>query len=177
MNGLAVVLAGVWLSALCLSVRLQASPEDWQSRIRSACGLSRLKNHLEDILYLALKTQDAYAIQELVSELERSGGIFELVTALGDSRRRARAEAALLAALRGGCRRILLDLVLHHEHWRTRGTLARLVSRSGDPALPKMMELFDSPGLTLRKRRVLGWLARQLAPAESSLSQAVKVVA
>lgn len=148
-----------------------------QVRIRSACGLSRLKNHLEDILYLALKTQDAYAIQELVSELERSGGIFELVTALGDSRRRARAEAALLAALRGGCRRILLDLVLHHENWRTRGPLARLLSRSGDPELPKMMELFDSPGLTLRKRRVLGWLARQLAPAQSSLSQAVKVVA
>lgn len=177
MNGLAVVLAGVWLSALCLSVWLQASPEDWQVRIRSACGLSRLKNHLEDILYLALKTQDAYAIQELVSELERSGGIFELVTALGDSRRRARAEAALLAALRGGCRRILLDLVLHHENWRTRGTLARLLSRSGDPELPKMMELFDSPGLPLRKRRVLGWLARQLAPAQSSLSLAVKVVA
>jgi HEAT repeat protein len=148
-----------------------------QVRIRSACGLSRLKNHLEDILCLALKTQDAYAIQELVSELERSGGIFELVTALGDSRRCARAEAALLAALRGGCRRILLDLVLHHENWRTRGALARLLSRSGDPELPKMMELFESPGLPPRKRRVLRWLARQLAPAKSSLSQAAKVVA
>ena len=54
-----------------------------QVRIRSACGLSRLKNYLEDIICLALKTQDTYAIQELVSELERSGGIFELVTALG----------------------------------------------------------------------------------------------
>jgi len=34
MNSLAVVLAGLWLSELCLPVRLQASPEDWQSRIR-----------------------------------------------------------------------------------------------------------------------------------------------
>ena len=148
-----------------------------QVRIRSACGLSRLKGHVEDIICLALKTQDAYAIQELVSELERSGAIFELVTALGDSRRCARAEAALLAALRGGCRRILLDLVLHHENWRTRGALARLLSRSGDPELPKMMELFESPGLPPRKRRVLRWLARQLAPAKSSLSQVAKVVA
>jgi HEAT repeat protein len=148
-----------------------------QVRIRSACGLSRLKNHLEDIICLALKTQDTYAIQELVSELERSGGIFELVTALGDSRRRARAEAALLAALRWGCRRILLDLVLHHENWRTRGALARLLCRSGDTELLKVMELFDSPGLPLRKRRVLRWLERQLAPTQTSLSQAVRVVA
>ncbi len=148
-----------------------------QVRIRSACGLSRLKNHLEDIICLALKTQDAYAIQEFVSELERSGGIFELVTALGDSRRRAKAEAALLAALRGGCRRILMDLVLHHENWRTRGALARVLSRSGDTELVKTMELFDSPGLPLRKRRVLRWLERQLAPTQASLSQAVRVVA
>jgi len=148
-----------------------------QVRIRSACGLSRLKDHLEDIICLALKTQDAYAIQELVSELERSGGIFELVTALGDSRRQAKAEAALLAALRGGCRRILLDLVLNHENWRARGALARLLSRSGDSELPKMMKLFDSPGLPLRKRRVLRWLERQLAPTQSSVSQVVRVVA
>ena len=124
-----------------------------------------------------MKTQDAYAIQELVSELERSGGIFELVTALGDSRRQAKAEAALLAALRGGCRRILLDLVLHHENWRARGALVRLLSRSGDQELPKMMELFDSPGLPLRQRRVLRWLERQLAPAQSPFSQAAQVVA
>jgi HEAT repeat protein len=148
-----------------------------QVRIRSACGLSRLKNHVEDILCLALRTQDAYAIQELVSELERSGGIFELVTALGDTHRRAKAEAALLAALRGGCRRILLDLVLNHENWRARGVLARLLSRSGDTELLKIMELFDSPGLPLRKRRVLRWVERQLAPTLTSLSQAARVVA
>lgn len=148
-----------------------------QVRIRSACGLSRLKNHLEDILCLAIRTQDAYAIQELVSELERSGGIFELVTALGDSGRRAKAETALLAALRGGCRRILLDLVLNHENWRARGALARLLSRSGDSELPKMMEMFDAPGLPKRKRRVLRWLERQLAPSQSPFPQAAKVVA
>jgi HEAT repeat protein len=148
-----------------------------QVRIRSACGLSRLTDQLEDILCLALKTQDLYAIQELVSELERSGSIFELVSALGDERRRAKAEAALLAALRGGCRRILLDLVLHHENWRIRGVLARLLSRSNDPELPKLMDLFDSPSLPLRQRRVLHWLARQLTPGQPSFSQTVKVVA
>jgi len=99
------------------------------------------------------------------------------VIAMGDSRRRTKAEAALLAALRGGCRRILLDLVLNHEDWRTRGMLARLLSRSDDTELLKIMELFDSPGLPLRKRRVLRWLERQLAPTQSPFSQAAKVVA
>src|SRR5262245_23703208 len=159
----------ILLSALCDRNR--------QVRIRSACGLSRLTDHLEDILCLALKTQDPYAIQELVSELERSGSVFELVSALGDEHRRAKAEAALLAALRGGCRQILLDLVLHHENWRIRGALARLLSRSNDPELPKLMDLFDAPSLPLRKRRVLHWLARQLTPGQPSFSQTVKVVA
>jgi hypothetical protein len=53
MNGLAVVLAGVWLSALCLSVRLQASSEDWQSRIRQLVhrqALTRALDTAEDHL-------------------------------------------------------------------------------------------------------------------------------
>ena len=72
---------------------------------------------------------------------------------------------------------MLLDLVLNHENWRARGALARLLGRSGDPELPKMMELFDAPGLPLRKRRVLRWLGRQLSPGQSPFSQAAKVVA
>lgn len=148
-----------------------------QVRIRAACGLSRLRGHLEDILCLAMKTQGPFAIEDLVSELERAGGIFELVTALGDPQRKVMAEAALLAALKGGCRRILLDLVLYHEDWRIRGKLARLLARSGDTGLPKMMELFESPHLPARKRLVLRWLAKQLAPAESALTQAAKVMA
>lgn len=144
-----------------------------QVRIRSACGLSRLRNHLEDVVSLALKTQDPYAIQELVSELERSGGIFEIVTVLADPQRRSKAEAALLTALRGGCH----HLTLHHDNWRTRGMLARLLGRSGDVKLLKLIELFDSPGLPLRKRRVLRWLSRQLMPVAPALSHSAKVVA
>ena len=72
---------------------------------------------------------------------------------------------------------MLLDLALNHENWRARGALARLLSRSGDAELPKLMELFDAPGLPLRKRRVLRWLGRQLSPGQSSFSQSAKVVA
>ena len=47
-----------------------------------------------------------------------------------------------------------------------RGT-GPLLSRSGDTELVKTMELFDSPGLPLRKRRVLRWLGSQLVPTQA----------
>jgi HEAT repeat protein len=174
----AVVALGELQDARSIPILLEAlSDRNRQVRIRAACGLSRLKGHEEDILCRAMKTQDPYAVEELVSELERSGGIFELVTALADARRRPMAEAALMTAVKGGCRRILLDLVLNHESWRVRGALARLLARSSDPALHGMIDLFDSPHLPPRKRRILHWLRGQLAESETDSSQVAKVVA
>ena len=145
-----------------------------QVRMRSAHSLAQLKGHEEEILCLAIKSQDAYAVEELISEFERSGGVFEMVSALSDSRRCAMAESAILAALRAGSRRILIDLVLHHENWRTRGRLARLLARSGDSSLLGMIEMFDSPNIPLRKRRVLRWLKMKVA---EEAAESVRVVA
>jgi HEAT repeat protein len=148
-----------------------------QVRMRSAHSLAQLKGYEEEILCLAIKSQDAYAVEELISEFERSGGVFEMVSALSDSRRCAMAESAILAALKAGSRRILIDLVLHHENWRTRGRLARLLARSGDSSLLGMIEMFDSPNIPLRKRRVLRWLKTNINAETPDNSRAAKVVA
>jgi HEAT repeat protein len=148
-----------------------------QVRMRSAHSLAQLKGHEEEILCLAIKSQDAYAVEELISAFERSGGVFEMVSALADSKRCAMAESAILAALKAGSRRILIDLVLHHENWRTRGRLARLLARSGDSSLLGMIEMFDSPNIPLRKRRVLKWLKNKIGTAALDIDYPTKVVA
>ena len=148
-----------------------------QVRMRAAHSLAGLKGHEEEILCLAIRSQDAYAVEELISEFERSGGVFEMVSALADSRRCAMAESAILAALKAGSRRILIDLVLHHENWRTRGKLARLLAHSGDSSLLGMIEIFDSPNIPLRKRRVLRWLKAKIGSESTDLSLPTKVVA
>ena len=84
------------------------------------------------------------------------------------------AESAILAALRAGSRRILIDLVLHHENWRTRGRLARLLASSGDCSLLGMIEMFDSPNIPLRKRRVLRWLKTKIG---DEVTESARVVA
>ena len=131
-------------------------------RLRSAAALVGLEGHEEQVLQLAMQMGDRYALQALVSEMERSGRIPELVNALRDPQRRPLAEAALLAALHGGAPRILLDLMLHHADWRTRGALARLLARSGDKPLLDHLEHFQFAPATPRQQRVLRWLMRQL---------------
>jgi HEAT repeat protein len=174
----AVVALGELLDPRSIPILVEALSDcKRQVRMRAACALSRLKGYEEHIFYLTMGTQDPNALEELVSELERSGTIHELVTALGDTRRKPMAEAALLAALEGGCRRILLDLVLHHDNWRVRGALARLLARSKDTTLAGMIEMFESPHLPPRKRRVLRWLARELVLTETSFSSEVEVMA
>jgi hypothetical protein len=45
-HGLAIVLAGVWLSAVWQPAQLQASPEDWQWRIRQLAQVQQLTTAL-----------------------------------------------------------------------------------------------------------------------------------
>jgi len=46
-HGLAMVLAGVWLGAVCEPARLQAATEDWQFRIRQLAQQQELANALD----------------------------------------------------------------------------------------------------------------------------------
>ena len=131
-------------------------------RLRSASSLVGFEGQEEKILHLAMQTDDNYALQALVSEMQRSGRISELVNALADPQRRALAEPALLAALRCGSQHILIDLLLHHPSWQTRGSLARLLAQSGDRALLEHLGRVEMNLATPRQQRVLRWLIGKL---------------
>ena len=146
-------------------------------RLRSAAALVGLEGYEEKILQLAMQRGDRYGLQALVSEMERSGRIPELVNALRDPQRHSAAEAALLAALHGGAHRILLDLMLHHADWRTRRALARLLARSGDKPLLEHLEQCQFALATPRQQRVLRWLMGQLGCRVATEFREEKVLA
>jgi HEAT repeat protein len=131
-------------------------------RLRSAAALVGLDGHEEEVLHLAMQMGDRYALQALVSEMERSGRIAEMVNALRNPERRPLAEAALVAALRGGANRILVDLMLHHSDWRIRGALARLLAGTNDKALLDQLQRHQLDVATPRQQRVVRWLMGQL---------------
>jgi len=87
------------------------------------------------------------------------------------------AEPALLEALRCGSQRILIDLLLHHRDWRTRGLLARLVAQSGDKRFLEQLEQVELNLLSWRQRRVLSWLILRLKISQESRRPHLEVLA
>ena len=77
-----------------------------QVRQRAATALSRLEPHLEEILERVLVTRDAYALQAMISALERSGGLAHLVEALKNPRNPRKAASILLRALHRASRHL-----------------------------------------------------------------------
>ena len=137
-------------------------------RLRSAAALSRLPQHLPEIVELAVQTRDRYAVQALISELERTGEINRLIEDLADAHKGAMAGEALLAALRAGTMRILLNGMVAHPRVITRKAIARLLARSAEPKLIATVERMQNAGRTRRERRIAAWLLRRLnAPSKS----------
>jgi HEAT repeat protein len=68
-------------------------------RQRAAWALARMEPELNDILAQVVETQDKYALQAFVSELERSGAIDKVVHALEGPANRSSAHDALLQAV------------------------------------------------------------------------------
>lgn len=131
-------------------------------RLRAAASLVRFDGLEEQLLQLATRTGDRYALQALVSEMERAGLVTSLVEQLTDDRRRAAAERALVAAARGGSMHMLTDLLLHHPSRRARTRLARVMAASSEPALLETLEQVESALATPGQRRVLRWVIGQL---------------
>ena len=71
-------------------------------RQRAAWALARIEPELNDILAQVVETQDNYALQAFVSELERSGTIDHVVHALEGDANHNSAHEALLQALVAG---------------------------------------------------------------------------
>ena len=68
-------------------------------RQRAAWALAQMGSNLERILTQVVETQDNYALQAFISELERSGAIEDLVDALKENHGHASASDILMQAL------------------------------------------------------------------------------
>jgi HEAT repeat protein len=75
-------------------------------RQRAAWALARIEPELNDILAHVVNTQDDYALQAFISELERSGTIDKVVQALESEATHNSAHDALLHALTAGRTRV-----------------------------------------------------------------------
>lgn len=144
-------------------------------RLRSAVALGHLEEQLPAIFALVMQKRDRYALQALVSELERSGAVLDLVSSLRVPAKRAGAEEVLLAVLRAGAQRLLLSTLFHHADWRVRVALARLLARSGEAQLAAKLQEASADVQAPRQKRITRWLLRQLSgrgAVERSLSRA-----
>ena len=146
-------------------------------RLRAAGALSRLEGHEEEILERAVRTRDRYALQALVGEMQRSGAMLAILDGLGDPERRQNSRRILLAAVRAGAPRLLLDAVLHHANWRVRTQAARLLADSQSPEVLRLLRFYSTDTLRPRDRLLFAWLDRRLREsAAASSGGAVSVV-
>jgi hypothetical protein len=91
-----------------------------------------------------------------------------VLNGLADSRHRLRSRRILLAAVRAGAPRLLLDAVLHHANWRVRTQSARLLAESQDPEVLRLLRFYATDAQRPREQVILAWLERRLqetAPA------------
>ena len=145
-------------------------------RLRAAAALVRFQGEEEHVLRLAMHTHDRYAVEALVSELQRADRISELAHDLAHPARGPRAKRALLAALEGGSFTMLIDIALRDPDWRTRKNLARLLAGSDDGMLLERLKQVQFAALTPRQRRIVFWMAarlrnpRTVAPAETAMT-------
>jgi len=131
-------------------------------RLRAAAALVRFEGQEAQVLRLAMRTRDKYALQALVSEMDRAGRISDLADSLADDNRRAVVEPALLAALQGGAMQALVDLLLHHPDRQVRVRLAHLMATSPAPGLLEFLEQLEAALSQPHERRVLRWVVSRL---------------
>jgi len=176
----AVVALGVLQDARGIPVLLETlCDRNRFVRLRSAAALSRLEGHEEEVLVRAMGTRDRYALQSLVGEMQRSGAMLTVLNGLASPSGRLESRRILLAAVRAGAPRLLLDAVLHHANWRVRTQAVRLLAESQDPEVLRLLQFHVTDALRHRERVMLAWLERRLreTPALASSGAAAPAVA
>lgn len=113
----------VLISGLCDANRLV--------RLRAASALARMDGQEEEILQLAMRAQDRYALQALVSAMEQAGKIMKMAETLAMDEHCSAAESALRAASAGGAGRMLMHLATKHPNLLVRERLAQLLAPAG----------------------------------------------
>jgi HEAT repeat protein len=136
-------------------------------RLRAASGLAKMRENLETILDMVREKRDPYAMQALISELQRDGVVLEQVSALlGPGKKTA--ERILLSLVKSGALRLLVSTLLLHTNWRVRVAVARLLARSGAEELAPLLEHAFLKERSPRQRKITGWLLRKLKEGGAS---------
>ncbi|MBI1738175.1 MAG: HEAT repeat domain-containing protein, partial [Acidobacteria bacterium] len=136
-------------------------------RLRAAMALAKLRESLETILDLVEEKKDRYAMQALVSELQRDGVVLEQVSELlGPGKKTA--ERILLSLVKSGALRLLVSTLLLHTNWRVRVAVARLLARSGAEGLAPLLEHAFLRERSPRQRKITGWVLRKLEEGGAS---------
>jgi hypothetical protein len=131
-------------------------------RLRAASQLICFRGDEDRVIQLAMQTEDRYALQALISEMERSGRLPEIVNGLAADVPNPAIESVLLAVLQNGFASILVDLLLNHPDHRVCTHLARLLAQSGDAALLERLVQIHKPDLRLGQQKLLGWAIAHL---------------
>ncbi len=136
-------------------------------RLRAAAGLAKMRENLETILDMVREKKDRYAMQALVSELQRDGVVLEQVSELlGPGKKTA--ERILLSLVQSGVLRLLVSTLLLHTNWRVRVAVARVLARSGAEELAPLLEHAYLKERSPRQRKITGWLLRKLEEGGAS---------
>ena len=145
-------------------------------RLRAASALASFEGEEEKIFYLTRQTDDRYALQALVSEMQRSGRISELVNALADPQRRELAEPALAGSAPLRFATILIDLlcIIELADSRAAGSSGGAVR---DKRFLEQLEQVELNLLSWRQQRVLRWLIHRLRSSQESLRPHLEVLA
>lgn len=136
-------------------------------RLRAAAGLAKMRENLETILDMVGEKKDRYAMQALVSELQRDGAVLEQVGELLGPRKKT-AERILLSLVKSGALRLLVSTLLLHTNWRVRVAVARLLARSGAEELAPLLEHAFLKERSPRQRKITSWLLRKLEEGGAS---------
>jgi hypothetical protein len=142
-------------------------------RLRAASQLIGFRGEEGRVIQLAMQTEDRYALQALISEIERSGRLPEMVNSLAADAPNPAIESVLLAVLQNGCASILADLLLNHPDHRVCTRLAQLLAQSGDAAFLEHLAQIHKPDLGLGQQRLLSWAIDHLKETINS-REAVK---
>jgi hypothetical protein len=139
-------------------------------RLKAASALVNFRGEEERIMHLAVQTNDRYAVQALVSEIERSGRFPEIVNQLASGFGRPATESVLLTALQNGSTHLMADLLLKHPDRRVRARLAHLLARSGDVDLIEYIAQINTPELEPHQQEMLCWIISKLRKTSEALN-------
>jgi HEAT repeat protein len=125
-------------------------------RLRTAGVLSHFEDQLQEILRAVIRTNDEYALQAFVAQIERRGVIPKLIDTLVDRANGERARAVLLDILESGAHRMLPDALAHHAQPQVRAAVAKLLAGSSDERLLPQLEALLAEAPSREERDAVG---------------------